>query len=437
MPAVLFEGGTFRPVFSCGVMDALLDEDIMFPYCIGVSAGSADAASYISRQRGRNIEVLEKYRNDKRYMGKRNLLKERSMFGVQFAFRDIPNIHVPFDMETFRKYDGQFIAVTTDAQTGHVQYFTQKDIDKDFEVFHGTCALPGIIPPAVIRGREYFDGGLADPIPIDKVLSDGNEKVLVVLTRPKGYIKACRRSDILIARSIEKKYPAIARALVNRPKVLLLDEPLAALDYKLRKDMQNELKNIQKALGITFVFVTHDQEEALSMSDTVVVMNEGKVQQIGSPIDIYNEPKNAFVADFIGESNILDGTMKADYRAYFSGREFKCLDAGFGVNEPVDIVVRPEDVDIVKKGEGMLDGIVTSVTFRGVHFEIIVDIGGFKWMIQTTDEHKPGEEVGLFIEPDAIHVMKKSKYSGKFGDYSSYSDELDTLNQLPEDEDDE
>lgn len=185
------------------------------------------------------------------------------------------------------------------------------------------------------------------------------------------------------------------------------------------------------------MFVTHDQEEALSMSDTVVVMNEGKVQQIGSPIDIYNEPKNAFVADFIGESNILDGTMKADYRAYFSGREFKCLDAGFGVNEPVDIVVRPEDVDIVKKGEGMLDGIVTSVTFRGVHFEIIVDIGGFKWMIQTTDEHKPGEEVGLFIEPDAIHVMKKSKYSGKFGDYSSYSDELDTLNQLPEDEDDE
>ena len=230
---------------------------------------------------------------------------------------------------------------------------------------------------------------------------------------------------------------AIARALVLKPKVLLLDEPLAALDLKLRKDMQNELKNIQKALGITFVFVTHDQEEALSMSDTVVVMNEGKVQQIGSPIDIYNEPKNAFVADFIGESNILDGTMKADYRAYFSGREFKCLDAGFGVNEPVDIVVRPEDVDIVKKGEGMLDGIVTSVTFRGVHFEIIVDIGGFKWMIQTTDEHKAGEEVGLFIEPDAIHVMKKSKYSGKFGDYSSYSDELDTLNQLPEDEDDE
>ncbi len=228
---------------------------------------------------------------------------------------------------------------------------------------------------------------------------------------------------------------AIARALILKPKVLLLDEPLAALDLKLRKDMQNELKNIQKALGITFVFVTHDQEEALSMSDTVVVMNEGKVQQIGSPIDIYNEPKNAFVADFIGESNILDGVMKADYRAFFSGREFRCLDAGFGVNEPVDVVVRPEDVDIVKPEDGMLRGIVTSVTFRGVHFEIIVDIGGFKWMIQTTDEHHEGDQVGLFIEPDAIHVMKKSKYSGRFGDYSSYSDELDTLNQYHDDDD--
>ncbi len=230
---------------------------------------------------------------------------------------------------------------------------------------------------------------------------------------------------------------AIARALILKPKVLLLDEPLAALDLKLRKDMQNELKNIQKALGITFVFVTHDQEEALSMSDTVVVMNEGKVQQIGSPIDIYNEPKNAFVADFIGESNILDGVMRADYRAFFSGREFRCLDAGFGVNEPVDVVVRPEDVDIVKPEDGMLRGIVTSVTFRGVHFEIIVDIGGFKWMIQTTDERREGDQVGLFIEPDAIHVMKKSKYSGRFGDYSSYSDELDELNQYHDEDDDE
>ncbi len=228
---------------------------------------------------------------------------------------------------------------------------------------------------------------------------------------------------------------AIARALVLKPKVLLLDEPLAALDLKLRKDMQQELKNIQKQLGITFVFVTHDQEEALSMSDTVVVMNEGKVQQIGTPIDIYNEPQNAFVADFIGESNILDGVMKSDYVASFSGKTFTCVDAGFAPNEDVDIVVRPEDVDIVKPEDGMLRGVVTSVTFLGVHFEIIVDIGGFKWMIQTTDEHKEGEDVGLYIEPDAIHVMKKSKYSGKYGDYSSYSDEIDTLNVIDDEED--
>ena len=227
---------------------------------------------------------------------------------------------------------------------------------------------------------------------------------------------------------------AIARALINEPKVLLLDEPLAALDLKLRKDMQNELRNIQKKLGITFIYVTHDQEEALSMSDTVVVMNEGKVQQIGKPTDIYNEPQNAFVADFIGESNILDGVMLADYRAKFAGREFECLDSGFAPGESVDVVIRPEDVDIVP--EGQLAGTVTSVTFRGVHYEIIVDVQGFKWMIQTTDYHKEGEKVRLFVEPDAIHIMKKSKYSGMFGDYSSYSDELDHLSDLTEDDED-
>ncbi len=227
---------------------------------------------------------------------------------------------------------------------------------------------------------------------------------------------------------------AIARAVINRPKVLLLDEPLAALDLKLRKDMQNELKNIQKQLGITFIFVTHDQEEALSMSDTVVVMNEGKIQQIGTPIDIYNEPQNAFVADFIGESNILDGVMLKDYLVRLDGMDFPCLDSGFGENEPVDVVIRPEDVDIVPPEKGTLQGEVTSVTFKGVHFEIIVDIQNFKWMIQTTDEHQVGETVGLVIEPDAIHIMKKSEYSGLYGDYSSYSDELDTLNVIEEED---
>ncbi len=228
---------------------------------------------------------------------------------------------------------------------------------------------------------------------------------------------------------------AIARALVNHPKVLLLDEPLGALDLKLRKDMQQELKKIQKSTGITFIFVTHDQEEALSMSDTIVVMSEGKIQQIGTPIDIYNEPVNAFVADFIGESNILDGVMLEDYKARFAGHVFDCLDAGFAKNEPVDVVVRPEDVDIVPVEKGMLDGVVTSVTFMGVHYEIIVDIKGFKWMIQTTDFVDVDEHIGLYLEPDAIHIMKKSKYSGMFGDYSSFSNELDELSQADIEED--
>lgn len=218
MPGVLFEGGTFRAIFSCGVMDALLDEGIMFPYCIGVSAGSADSASYISKQRGRNLRILEQYRNDKRYLSKRNLFKERSMFGMQFVFRDIPNIHDPFDVKTFREYDGEYIIVTTDAQTGETVYFNQDDVDEDYDVIHATCALPLVIPPAVINGREYYDGGLSNPIPIDKLLKDGNEKALIVLTRPKGYFKSCRKSDIIAARMIERKYPKIARAICNRYK---------------------------------------------------------------------------------------------------------------------------------------------------------------------------------------------------------------------------
>jgi len=163
-------------------------------------------------------------------------------------------------------------------------------------------------------------------------------------------------------------------------------------------------------------------------------MDNGKIQQIGTPQDIYNEPENAFVADFIGESNILDGVMKKDFLAQFSGKQFTCLDSGFAENEAVDVVVRPEDVDIVSPSEGMLEGVVTSVIFLGVHYEIIVDIGGFKWMIQTTDEHKVDERVGLYIEPDAIHIMKKSEYSGKYGDYSSYSEEIDQLNDAVEEE---
>lgn len=220
---------------------------------------------------------------------------------------------------------------------------------------------------------------------------------------------------------------AIARALAVRPRVLLLDEPLGALDLKLRKDMQVELKNIQQRLGITFIYVTHDQEEALSMSDTIVVMNAGEIQQIGSPTDIYNEPVNAFVADFIGESNIIDGIMRDDYYVEFESMRFKCVDKGFEKNEPVDVVIRPEDIDIVSADKGMLTGKVTSVTFKGVHYEIIVDINGFKWMIQTTDKAETGDIIGISIKPEEIQIMKKSEYSGLYGDYSSFSEEFDEL----------
>ncbi len=222
---------------------------------------------------------------------------------------------------------------------------------------------------------------------------------------------------------------AIARALANNPHVLLLDEPLGALDLKLRKDMQRELKNIQKELGITFIYVTHDQEEALSMSDTVVVMDKGKIQQIGTPEDIYNEPINAFVADFIGESNIVDAIMLKDYLVSFGGVKFECLDRGFAENEFVEAVVRPEDIKITEPGaKASLTGTITGITFKGVHFEILVDVGGFIWMIQTTEEnHNEGEKIGMYIEPDAIHIMKRSEYSGEFGDYSSFSDEMDHI----------
>ncbi len=250
-------------------------------------------------------------------------------------------------------------------------------------------------------------------------------------------LKGFERRRVSTLSGGQQQRVAIARALVNQPKVLLLDEPLSALDLKLRKDMQNELKNIQHQTGITFIYVTHDQEEALSMSDTVVVMENGHIQQIGSPTDIYNEPVNAFVADFIGESNIVDGVMLDDKKAKFSGAIFDCVDGGFEKNEPVDVVVRPEDVDVVAPEKGMLKGLVTGVTFKGVHYEIIVDVAGFKWMIQTTDFVAEGETIGLSIDPDAIHIMKKSEFSGMFGDYSSFSDELDKLSDLTEEAEEE
>ena len=200
---------------------------------------------------------------------------------------------------------------------------------------------------------------------------------------------------------------AIARALVNRPKVLLLDEPLGALDLKLRKEMQTELKAIQQRLEITFIYVTHDQEEALTMSDTVVVMNKGDIQQIGTPVDIYNEPVNAFVADFIGESNILDGIMKKDLLVEIFGSEFECVDKGFGENTPVDVVIRPEDIKLIDAENAKIAGIVQSVTFKGVHYEMVIDAYDFKWLVHSTKAAEVGSAVGISFDPYDIHIMRK------------------------------
>lgn len=224
------------------------------------------------------------------------------------------------------------------------------------------------------------------------------------LVSMRGY----ERRDVNSLSGGQQQRVAIARALVNKPQVLLLDEPLGALDLKLRKEMQIELKKIQRETKITFVYVTHDQEEALTMSDTVIVMRAGEIQQIGTPIDIYNEPINAFVADFIGESNILDGVMIKDYVAEFAGRRFKCEDFNFGENEPVDVVIRPEDIKVSKPEDGQITGTVESVIFKGVHYEIVVaDKLGYRWKIHSTLYEEPGREVGLSVIPYDIHIMHK------------------------------
>lgn len=202
---------------------------------------------------------------------------------------------------------------------------------------------------------------------------------------------------------------AIARALVNRPKVLLLDEPLGALDLKLRKEMQTELKAIQQRLEITFIYVTHDQEEALTMSDTVVVMNKGDIQQIGTPVDIYNEPVNAFVADFIGESNILDGIMRRDLLAEICGREFECVDKGFGENVPVDVVIRPEDIKLTNVNDAKITGVVESVTFKGVHYEMVIEAYDYSWLVHSTKAAELGSAVGITFDPYDIHIMRKMR----------------------------
>lgn len=373
---------------------------------------------------------------------------------------DLKNISVAFDGEQILKNinlyirDGEFITFLGPSGCGKTT--TLRIIAGFLEPDGGDVIFDGKkingVPPHKRKVNTIFQRyalfphlnvaeNIAFGLKLKKMPKDKIEKKvseMLSLVNLKGF----EHRNINSLSGGQQQRVAIARALAVDPKVLLLDEPLGALDLKLRKDMQVELKKIQQSLGITFIYVTHDQEEALSMSDTIVVMDSGKIQQIGTPTDIYNEPKNAFVADFIGESNIVDGIMKDDKIVEFSGHVFDCLDTGFGKNEAVDVVVRPEDVDVVPVGQGMLTGKVTSVTFKGVHYEIIVDIGGFLWMIQSTDIQYEGSQIGLLIEPDAIHIMKKSEYSGTFGDFSSYSDEFDELSDVnagidTEDNDDE
>ena len=323
--------------------------------------------------------------------------------------------------------------------------------DKEFVTFLGPSGcgktttlriIGGFIYPH--SGNVYFDGKLINELPphkrevntvfqryalfphlnvfdnvafglklkkLDKREINKRVKEMLEIVNLKGFDK--RKVNQLSGG--QQQRVAIARALVNHPKVLLLDEPLGALDLKLRKEMQLELKKIQQRLEITFIYVTHDQEEALTMSDTVVVMKDGEIQQVGTPQDIYNEPTNAFVADFIGESNIIDGVMINDCLVSFNGHEFECVDTGFGENQPVDVVVRPEDIEIVAYEDSKLHGEVESVVFKGVHYEMTIDCEGLKWLVQSTDSAQIGSKVGLKFDPFDIHIMNKLfPYASKY-----------------------
>lgn len=216
MPSLILEGGTFRPIFSAGIMDALLDNDIMFPYCIGVSAGITNGVSYISKQRGRNLEVLETYRNDKRYIGARNFFKCRSLFGLDFLFDEIPNKLNLFDMDTYKKYPGKVLVGVTNAQTGKAEYIDGKELDSTAQILRATCALPLFFPAIKFNGKEYYDGGISAPIPIKKAIEDGNDKHLIILTRPKGYIKSLNKGNKMAAKILRKKYPNLEHILLTR-----------------------------------------------------------------------------------------------------------------------------------------------------------------------------------------------------------------------------
>ena len=216
MPSLILEGGTLRPIFSAGVMDALLDNNITFPYCIGVSAGITNGISYISQQRGRNLEVVTKYRNDKRYLGYRNFLKCKSLFGLDFVFDEIPNKLIPFDMDTYKKYPGKVLVGVTNAKTGKTEYLDGKNLDDKATMLRATCALPIFFPVIKLNGNEYYDGGICDPIPLKMAINDGNDKLLIFLTQPKGYKKELSKKNVLVAKLLNNKYPNLKDALLNR-----------------------------------------------------------------------------------------------------------------------------------------------------------------------------------------------------------------------------
>ena len=260
---------------------------------------------------------------------------------------------------------------------------------------------------ALFRHMTVFEN-VAFGLRLKKMAEDEIRPKVLEMLETVG-LKGFERRSIHQLSGGQQQRVAIARSLVNQPRVLLLDEPLGALDLKLRKEMQLELKRLQREMNITFVYVTHDQEEALTMSDTVVVMNKGNIQQIGSPQDIYNEPRNAFVAKFIGDSNIVDGIMEKDFLVSFGGQEFACVDRGFKPREPVQVVIRPEDVDIVPPSAGKLTGLVREVIFKGVHFEMHVDVEGKEWLIHSTQASQPGELIGMNIGPDEIHIMSREE----------------------------
>ena len=260
---------------------------------------------------------------------------------------------------------------------------------------------------ALFPHMNVYDN-IAFGLKIKKMSKDVIDQKVMKMLKLIG-LEGFENKDVTLLSGGQQQRVAIARALVNEPSVLLLDEPLSALDLKLRKEMQYELKKIQQEVGITFIFVTHDQEEALTMSDKIVIMKDGEIQQVGSPEDIYNEPANAFVADFIGESNILDGIMLEDYKVKFADTIFKCVDSGFNPSEDIDVVIRPEDIEITTADKGMLTGKVNSVTFKGVHYEIEVITENNTWIIHNIKSATVGNTVGLIIDPESIHIMRKVK----------------------------